>query len=319
MLEDFQSHCARVVRNLTGGMIVPFLGAGANLCGRPEGTRWKPDQLTYLPEAAELAQFLAQEFGCPPNATNDLSRVSQYVATLEGTGPLYEKIHGLLDHDHPLTDLHRFFAEFTSELYERGHFGHSNLRGRFVIVTTNYDDLLERAFSERVELFHVVTYVAEGKDRGRFYHWQPRHNVEIIRNPNTYSGLIQDHHPVILKIHGAINRSDPERDSFVITEDHYIDYLTRTDIATLLPIPLPAILKRCHLLFLGYGLRDWNLRVVLHRIWGSQRLKWKSWAVQTNPDELDRRFWLDKNVEIIEKDLAEYVEALSNCRIDSAQ
>ena len=39
---------------------------------------------------------------------------------------------------------------------------------------------------------------------------------------------------MILKIHGAIDRAGPEAewDSYVITEDHYIDYLTRTEIRT---------------------------------------------------------------------------------------
>ena len=40
---------------------------------------------------------------------------------------------------------------------------------------------------------------------------------------------------MILKIHGAVDRVDAERDSYVITEDHYIDYLTRTDISNLMP------------------------------------------------------------------------------------
>jgi hypothetical protein len=31
--------------------------------------------------------------------------------------------------------------------------------------------------------------------------------------------------PVILKIHGAVDRVELERDSYVITEDHYIDEL----------------------------------------------------------------------------------------------
>ena len=45
---------------------------------------------------------------------------------------------------------------------------------------------------------------------------------------------------MILKIHGAIDRLRPERDSYVITEDNYIDYLTRTDVSTLMPVTLGA-------------------------------------------------------------------------------
>ncbi len=79
-----------------------------------------------------------------------------------------------------------------------------------------------------------------------------------------------------------MDRASPERDSFVITEDHYIDYLTRTDISNLLPVTLAAKLRKSHFLFLGYSLRDWNLRVILHRIWGEQKLTYKSWAIQVS-------------------------------------
>ena len=35
-------------------------------------------------------------------------------------------------------------------------------------------------------------------------------------------------------------------------------------------------LRRCHFLFLGYELQDWNVRVILHRIWGEQKVAAKS-------------------------------------------
>jgi hypothetical protein len=116
---------------------------------------------------------------------------------------------------------------------------------------------------------------------------------------------------VILKIHGAVDRPTGERDSYVITEDHYIDYLTRTDISNLVPVTLAAKLRRSHFLFLGYSLRDWNLRVILHRIWGEQKLSWKSWAIQLNPHAIDQEFWRNRDVDIFNVRLEEYVAALS--------
>ena len=115
---------------------------------------------------------------------------------------------------------------------------------------------------------------------------------------------------MLLKIHGAVDRVNPDRDSYVITEDHYIDYLTRTEVSNLLPVRLAAKLRKSHFLFLGYGLRDWNLRVILHRIWGAQKLKYKSWAIQLNAQPLDREFWRKRDVEIIDVALEEYVARL---------
>jgi hypothetical protein len=73
--------------------------------------------------------------------------------------------------------------------------------------------------------------------------------------------------PVIAKIHGTIGRGMQDRDSFVITENHYIDYLSHTDIAQLIPVNIALRLRKSHFLFLGYSLNDWNLRVILHRLW----------------------------------------------------
>jgi hypothetical protein len=179
-------------------------------------------------------------------------------------------------------------------------------------VTTNYDDALERAFGEAGEPFDLVTYIAEGEDRGKFVHWPPGEGPTVIDRPNEYRRLVPEERTVILKIHGAVDRSDPDGqwDSYVITEDHYIDYLARTDIANLIPVTLAAKLRRSHFLFLGYRMRDWNLRVILHRIWGEQKLKYKSWAIQLDPDEIDREFWEMRGVDILEVPLERYVEAL---------
>ncbi len=70
-------------------------------------------------------------------------------------------------------------------------------------------------------------------------------------------------------------------------------------------------LRRSNFLFLGYSLRDWNLRVFLHRIWGEQKLTYNSWAIQRNPDEIEKKFWEKRNVEIYNIDLERYVAELS--------
>jgi len=158
-----------------------------------------------------------------------------------------------------------------------------------------------------------VTYVAEGDKRGKFLHWPPGEKavMQVIESPNNYSGLTTDERPVILKIHGAINRATKEGDSFVITEDDYIDYLTRTDLTGLLPVPLPAKLQQSHFLFLGYSLADWNLRAILHRIWRDRHRSAQSWAVQRGPDKIDQKFWSKRDVDIIDVELKDYIDALA--------
>ena len=156
-----------------------------------------------------------------------------------------------------------------------------------------------------------MCYVAEGEQRGKFLHWPLGGEAHLIEKPNEYRDLSLERRPVILKIHGAVQRgSDPEQDSYVITEDHYINYLTHTDLASLVPVTLAAKLRKSHFLFLGYSLRDWNLRVILHRIWGDQKLTYKSWAIQLNPERLDQEFWRKRDVDIFNVSLETYIAEL---------
>jgi hypothetical protein len=213
----------------------------------------------------------------------------------------------VFDADYPPTALHHLLANTPGILRSRRYPQPYQL-----IVTTNYDDLLERAFNAADEPFDLVTYVADGNERGKFLHRSPDGTVCLIAKPNEYLKLKLEDRSIIMKIHGAVDRTNPERDSFIITEDHYIDYLTRTDISEAVPVMLAQKLRRSHFLFLGYSLSDWNLRVILHRIWSDQKLSYHSWAIQLNPKELDQKFWQNRNVEIINKRLDDYVAAFSD-------
>ena len=297
------THYHMLVNAIIAGRVVPFLGAGVNQCGRPTDAAWSLGQ--YLPNGRELAGYLANCFGYPQTELLDLVRVSQYVAVMTGSGPLYEELHKLFDADYPPTLLHQFLATLPILLRQKGYPPRDKL-----IVTTNYDDVLERAFQAAGEPFDLVSYIAEGEDRGKFIHKSPDGESKLIDKPNEYLGLSLDQHTVILKIHGAVDRLSLERDSYVITEDHYIDYLTRTNLANLVPVTIAAKLRKSHFLFLGYSLRDWNLRVILHRIWGEQKLTYKSWAIQLNPYPLDQEFWRKRDVDILDVRLEDYVAAL---------
>jgi hypothetical protein len=69
-----------------------------------------------------------------------------------------------------------------------------------------------------------------------------------------------------------------------------------------------------HFLFLGYGLRDWNLRVVLNRIEKDlQRSRnITSWAIQSQPSPLERRFWQQRQVEVYPLTLNEFVQKIAS-------
>ena len=293
-------HCRSVISELRAGRVVPFLGAGANLCGRPEELTWRPGQFDWLPSGKELSNYLARMFDYEGRNEDDLLRVSQYVTLTVGAFPLYDELRRLLDGDYPPTELHRFLAGLPKILRRQ-----RAARPYQLIVTTNYDDVLERAFYAAREPFDLVSYDAKGPYRGKFTHRPHGGRPTPILEPNTYHDLNTDKRTVILKIHGAVDRDDQDRDSYVITEDHYIDYLTKTDVGQLIPAELLVKLTRSRFLFLGYSMQDWNLRVILHRIWGQQPLSYKSWAIQKDPNEIERELWHARGVDVLDIPLEE--------------
>jgi hypothetical protein len=300
-----EEHFEMLANRLLAGAVVPFLGAGVNLCDRPPAAPWERGR--YLPSGAELAAYLAESIGYPYADSGDLLRVSQYVDVKLGNGPLYESLHEVFDADYAPTPVHRLLARLPELIRSRRAAG----RRFFPLnVTTNYDDALERAFQEAGEPYDLVTYIADGPDRGRFKHIRPNGSAEVILVPNVYPELRCDERPVIAKIHGAVSRDAGGRDSFVVTEDHYIAYISHTDVAKLIPINIATRMKKSHFLFLGYSLKDWNLRVILHRLWGDDGLTYNSWAIQPKPERIEEKAWYRRGVELLDAGLIDYAAEL---------
>ena len=282
---------AEIVKAIAAGRVVPVLG---------------------LDGGADLASHLAAAFGYPSGRPLDLARVSQYVATMNGSGPLYDELHQRFEEAVEPQPVHRFLAALPKLLRERG-------APHQLIVSTRYDLALERAFEEAGEEVDVVTYVASGPARGKFWHRAPGEEPCAIDVPNTYATeLSLERRTVLLKLHGAVDPF-PEREweSFVITEDDYIDYLGRSDVASSVPVALAARLRRSHFLFIGYEMVDWNLRLVMHRVWGDRPVAYRSWAVDPAPTPLETAFWRRFEIDVLDVEPDAYVELLAR-RLESA-
>ena len=300
------AHCEAVLQQMVDeGNLVLFLGS--RLGGGPAQGR-----SGSLPDAEELATILAERFGIKSTRL-DLPEVAQYVYVTKGRPDLYRTLKQLLTVQCEPGPVHRFLARFPGMLEELG------LEKRYqLIVTSNFDTALEQAFDDEPEPYDLAVYMASGPDRGKFVHIPPDGMPTAIVQPNRYGRLpIREDYELertlIVKIHGAVDGSIGDyrwRENYVITEDHYIDYLSRSPIESLVPVQVLDKLRESHCLFLGYTVRDWNLRVFLKRIWEGS-LGAKSWAVEPEPDILEKDFWAQSNVDLYEADLADYVNQLS--------
>ena len=296
-------------QRLLSGRVTPFLGPGAAVADRPVGSEWRRGG--YLPYGNELAEFLGQRSRYPERPSADLARVSEYVDGVLGERTLYTYLRDVFDADYPPNRLHHLLATVPEMLRERR-------APQQLIITTNFDDALERAFAERQEPFDVVVYEAKrGESFGHFIHRTPEGTAYTIVKPNEYVGLYLDERPVILKLAGSVDRSDPRGDSYVITEDDYVDYLGRANVLSGIPVTLREALADNHMLFLGYSISDWSTRAILRRVLGPGALDLKSWAVARMHDnvrlaDLERKQWRDRgDVEVLGVGVGEFTNRLS--------
>ena len=264
-----------ILRAILGGRVVPVLG---------------------LSGAAELEHRLGDAFDVPGSARGALGRVTQYVAAMQGLGPLHDELHLICDAEGKPTEVHRLLARLPSMLRERDV-------PYQLIVTTCFDRCLERAFADAGEELDVVSYVADGPQRGRFVHSPPGEEPRTVDVPNAYADISLDRRTVLLRLRGMVDPS-PERlwESLVVTEDDHIDYPGPGELEGAIPVTLAARLRRSHLLFLGYDLVDWNLRLVVSRLRAGRAVPYASWAVREAPSALELAFWRRLDVQAVEVD-----------------
>src|SRR5262245_16716194 len=223
-----------IMEGLAKGRVIPFLGAGVSLGSRQDGQAWHSPESDFLPNAAELAKYLDRRSGYPSGEPPELTRVAQYFDGVAGRGGLDDELHSVFSKEYKPQPIHYFLAEFP----------------RLLIVTTNYDTLQERAFREKGRPFHVVVY-RTGSPTSLFWengNGQPR---EIFANE--FSVTVGEV-PIIYKMHGACDPGNIERDSYVITEDDYVEFLSRMTSQTAIPAVFAEPFRKSHFLFLGYGL-----------------------------------------------------------------
>lgn len=292
---------------LKAGNVVAFLGSAASAVYRPpDEEKWAFGK-AFLPFGAELAEDLAKDANFPEDeivekarldlldilktgdqdlvnrATtalnnlvktlkkSDLPLVASYYNYVAGKDSLNTKLREVFIADCRPGKLHRLLAAIEQPL---------------LIVTTNYDDMMERAFTDRGRSFHLVV------DRGE-------ENVVWFRNSEGEEGNVMSnklgeklsthHHPIVYKLHGCLDRNSKENDHFLISEEHYVEFLGRG--AQWVPCYLWNRMEGKSFLFLGYSLTDWNIRVLLRKLRDAIVQDIPSWAITRHPGAADEEIW----------------------------
>ncbi len=252
---------------LRSGLYAPFLGAAVS----------SPP----LPTAPALSERLAERFLYPMEDRWDLKAVSQYKAVMTDhvfvKDVVCEELQAAIDEGgakrvsgHP----HDLLARLPLKIY----------------LTTNYDLLLEDAL------------IAVGRQPVTEYcRWNSELRRGSRRRRPAPDPTVQS--PLVFHLHGTLRQAS----SIVLTEDDYYDFVVNMSRdGSMIPPLIQEVIANHTLLFVGYGLKDWNLRVLLRGLVAAQEgvVRRAGVSVQLPPtvDESRRRE--------VEEYLERYFEAL---------
>lgn len=311
------------------GQLIPFLGAGASAyCkdqagGAPPSV---PDLIQKLAANAQLALHCNTP-GCQ-QFKFDLARLASYYQTCVTVR----------------TDLDDFLkSEIANPNFNPNPLHHLLARiardKPMLIITTNYDDLLEKAFDSPADgagpvPYEVLVtpvddlaYEAEGNDGTGPEHaggiWRREAGGEqrdFARVADTELCLDISRRSVIYKIHGSVPRGTSWAGGYLIAEEDYARFLGRMDRQGIVPGAIVShIVKKTKtggravrdysLLFLGYGMRDWNLRVLLEQLHVGRQPNnlERHYAFVLRPDYMEESLFRKRQVEVYDCDLARFV------------
>jgi hypothetical protein len=297
---------------LKKGEVIPFLGAGASVSARASVDEWDKEHADSLPTGRQLSHQLAEDARFPsddPYDRDDLAKVASYYLEAADRPALLSSLRDVFDREYPIGKVHRFLADFPVPL---------------LIVTTNYDDLIEKAFRVKSKPFHLVVHPTDRKDLAASVLWWKPDAAEPIDFPPSKLPLSLKDTTIIYKMHGSIDRQTKTWDSFVITEEDYVEFLARMTGQSAIPARFLLHFRQSRFLFLGYGLRDWNLRVMMKNLkmklirQESEAIKdelsrpipedeLRSWAIQYQPSELEKLLWRARRVNIYDMQINDFV------------
>jgi hypothetical protein len=316
---------------------VPFFGSAASAVYRPPNApAWEPGK-PYLPFGAELAAILARDSSYDVTdaafeaALSDLADAAAKTAQ----GVPVNEIKAALQ---PVLQRHvggppglALIASWFSQVQNSRKMLEDTLRRAFEVtptlgplhirlaaidaiqlyVTTNYDDLVERALEPRRP--HVLV---DRLKRGLAIRTGSGALEEIARIDGDLRQRLTDAEtgeptaPILFKMHGGIDRKNRDNDSYLITEGDYVDYLGR-DNGSYIPAYIGGLMQGKNFLFLGYSLEDWNVRVILSKLLNKNNPGGvRCWAIVRGRSDAEQEIWQSQSLNIYPMDLLEFSDRL---------
>lgn len=240
-----------------------FLGAGASREGRDKDGK-------SAPMADELKTMLCQKF-----LSRDLPGYSLMAAA--------EMLYGMVGQ----TTVLEYLANILREFYPtEAHAKIPTFRWR-MIATTNYDLLIERAYSAT-------------KDRMQDLLPFLRDNEPIEERKQANPKGVE-----FLKLHGCIENIHDQAIPPILSPEQYERYL---DNRSRLFSRLNDLAQEYPIIFCGYGLADPHIRSLIYRL--DHKLRPPFYLVTPNATEIEVNFWAQQKVTVIKATMRSFMAAI---------
>jgi hypothetical protein len=282
-------------------------------------------QLLLPPEVASLGDKLIPMLVLFITTTKLASRTdpltsisSRYEAGAERKD-LWDKLQSIFANKKVPTETHRLIAEAA-----RHHIEGSAVDD-YLIVTTNYDCLVESALDEHQTPYAVLRRNhRDGKIYTRFYNMDP---AEIARledfNEPQYPKNFQLRKgkrvlPIVYKMHGSLapDLKDTE-DGLVITDGDYVDFISAS--SDIVPSSIVFLMAGRRVLFLGYSFSDWNVRSIYETVIHKDGQEQQDYAVTLGLSKFEETYFRKRNIIVVLEGLREFVQGVRDCKAGSCK
>ena len=254
-----------LIQQVRAGKVVLFLGAGAS-----KGAT-SPTEPKSPPDGAALGKLLADKFLGGKEAGKSLAQIADYCIAVADLRTVQRYIADLFVTFEP-AEFHKALANFKWA----------------ALATTNYDQILERAYSSNPSRLQTP--------------------LPILRSTDRVDHELRDGQKIqFIKLHGCITVVDDEKMPLILTIDQYVSYRSGREK---LFRRFEELAGEYTVVFVGYRVEDPNIREIYQALEGADVSRPTHYLVTPQASEMDKLVWRRKKIETLDGTLQDFVNVL---------
>lgn len=265
-------------------------------------------------EQVRMLKLLSSVTGIA-NPPDSLTSITNYFEKVSDRDSLWDYLRLVISTKEKYTRTHRLIASAA-----KLHLEQTQVYDDYLVITTNYDCLMEKALDEvKAPYVVLVTKNSDHKVLVRFAPWM-ENAAELTEKysnkstPKNFTMQEAEKYVVVYKIHGCLNPELTEEDEgVIISDDDYVNYVSQMSTNDgAIPAYVNSAMQGKPFLFLGYSLNDWNVRSIFETLRKQRNptRKIRDFSVMYSVRDFEKIFFDKNNVQIFRTDLKNYIDGL---------